>query len=181
MSVFLGIHLILFSFLTPSSVFFGQLQHFGRDFHYGVQIADGPHRPSPVRMFIGHVSEESQICPTVPKSLDQMLLVEGFYGTGPVIGILTTGEEWVVSWFHGDTDTLSTILSEEDQPEASYSTPLQSASTVNNESKDADRYRPLGGTPSQQSGEVHQIEVLEILEVWRSMDYLITALRHNRK
>ena len=110
-----------------------------------------------------------------------MLLVKGFYRTGPAIGILATGEEWVVSWFHGDTDTLSTILSEEDQPEASYSTPLQSASTVNNESKDADRYRPLGGTPSQQSGEVHQIEVLEILEVWRSMDYLITALRHNRK
>ena len=39
--------------------------------------------------------------------LDQMFLVEGFYMTGPVIGILTTGEEWVVSWFPGDTDTLT--------------------------------------------------------------------------
>ena len=156
MSVFLGIHLILFSFLTPSSVFFGQLQHFGRDFHYGVQIADGPHRPSPVRMFIGHVSEESQICPTVPKSLDQMLLVEGFYGTGPVIGILTTGEEWVVSWFPGDTD----ILAETNHTEASYSMPLKSTSTVSTESNDAQGYRPPGGTLSQQSGAVHNIEIL---------------------
>ena len=72
-------------------------------------------------MFIGHVSEESQICPTVPKSLDQMLLVEGFYGTGPVIGILTTGEEWVVSWFPGDTNTLA----ETNHTEASYSVPLK--------------------------------------------------------
>ena len=39
--------------------------------------------------------------------LDQMFLVEGFYRTGPVIGILTTGEEWVMSWFPGDTDTLA--------------------------------------------------------------------------
>lgn len=31
--------------------------------------------------------------------LDQMFLVQGFYGTGPVIGILTTGDDWVVSWF----------------------------------------------------------------------------------
>jgi len=36
--------------------------------------------------------------PTVLGELiDQMLLVEGFYGMGPVIGILTTAEEWLVS------------------------------------------------------------------------------------
>eukprot|EP01040_Poterioochromonas_malhamensis_P012013 gene12014-13120_t len=38
--------------------------------------------------------------------LDQMLLVEGFYGMGPVIGILTTGDEWVVSWFPVDQQML---------------------------------------------------------------------------
>ena len=45
---------------------------------------------------------ESQ--PTVlGELLDQMLLVEGFYGMGPVIGILTTGEEWLFSWFPSET------------------------------------------------------------------------------
>ena len=63
--------------------------------------------------------------------LDQMFLVEGFYGTGPVIGILTTGDEWVVSWFPGDTDTLAS----RGQSEASYSTPLKPTSTVSTESK----------------------------------------------
>lgn len=47
--------------------------------------------------------------------LDQMLLVESFYGMGPVIGILTTGEEWIISWFPADTEQLkveqlSTVL-----------------------------------------------------------------------
>jgi hypothetical protein len=34
--------------------------------------------------------------------LDQMMLVGGFYGMGPVIGILTTAEEWLISWFPAD-------------------------------------------------------------------------------
>lgn len=38
--------------------------------------------------------------PTVLGELmDQMILVDGFNGMGPVIGILTTAEEWFVSWF----------------------------------------------------------------------------------
>jgi hypothetical protein len=41
--------------------------------------------------------------------LDQMLLVEGFYGMGPVIGILTTAEEWIVSWFPVDTNDLKRL------------------------------------------------------------------------
>ena len=53
--------------------------------------------------------------------LDQMPLVEGFYGTRPLIGILTTGEEWIVSWFPGDTNTLA----ETNHTEASYSVPLK--------------------------------------------------------
>jgi hypothetical protein len=51
--------------------------------------------------------------PTVLGELfDQMLLIEGFYGTGPVIGILTTGEEWAVAWFPSDTETLTALSSE---------------------------------------------------------------------
>jgi hypothetical protein len=45
--------------------------------------------------------------PTVLGELfDQMMLVEGFYGMGPAIGILTTGEEWIFSWFPSDHATL---------------------------------------------------------------------------
>ena len=46
--------------------------------------------------------------PTVLGDLmDQMLLVEGFYGMGPAIGILTTGEEWLIAWFPDDSAALS--------------------------------------------------------------------------
>ena len=55
--------------------------------------------------------------------LDQMLLVEGFYGMGPVIGILTTAEEWTVSWFPVDTDTLGCGIDK--RHEASFLTPLK--------------------------------------------------------
>ena len=34
--------------------------------------------------------------------LDQMLLIEGFYRVGPVIGILTTAEELMFTWFCED-------------------------------------------------------------------------------
>jgi hypothetical protein len=34
------------------------------------------------------------------------MLVEGFYGMGPALGILTTGDEWLFSWFPADHDTL---------------------------------------------------------------------------
>jgi hypothetical protein len=51
--------------------------------------------------------------PTVLGDLfDQMLLVEGFYGMGPVCGILTTGEEWLVAWFDADQALLSETLSD---------------------------------------------------------------------
>lgn len=89
--------------------------------------------------------------------LDQMLLVEGFYGMGPVIGILTTAEEWMVSWFPVDSDALAStaVLSE-----PSFSTPHKSASSTTTELTDTHRRSPPG-TPSQQSGSVHTIEVIE--------------------
>lgn len=80
--------------------------------------------------------------------LDQMLLVEGFYGMGPVIGILTTGDEWVVSWFPVDQQMLEQCDSKAD----SFSTPLKPIS------RDGPEHSPPGGTPSQKSGCVHTIE-----------------------
>lgn len=48
--------------------------------------------------------------PTVLGELfDQMMLLEGFYGTGPVIGILTTAVEWMVSWFPADSKYLGSF------------------------------------------------------------------------
>jgi hypothetical protein len=35
---------------------------------------------------------------------DQMLLLEGFYMSGPIIGILTSFEEWRFCWFQADND-----------------------------------------------------------------------------
>lgn len=82
--------------------------------------------------------------------LDQMLLVEGFYGMGPVIGILTTAEEWVVSWFPADSealkhcDTINTL-------EASFSTRSISCAQV----------MGAKSTPSQTRGTIHTIERAE--------------------
>jgi hypothetical protein len=93
--------------------------------------------------------------PTVlGESLDQMLLVEGFYGMGPVIGILTTGDEWVVSWFPADQQVLEQC---ESKSEASFSTPVKPTSRDGPEPQ-AKGHSPPGGTPSQRAGSVHTIE-----------------------
>lgn len=95
--------------------------------------------------------------PTVlGESLDQMLLVEGFYGMGPVIGILTTGDEWVVSWFPADQQVLEQC---ESKSEASFSTPVKPISRDGPEPQ-AKGHSPPGGTPSQKSGSVHSIEAV---------------------
>ena len=88
--------------------------------------------------------------------LDQMLLVEGFYGMGPVIGILTTAEEWTVSWFPVDTDTLGCGIDE--RHEASFLTPLKPTVATRD-------YSPPGGTPSQKSGKIHTLEDIEDIPV----------------
>ena len=88
--------------------------------------------------------------------LDQMLLVEGFYGMGPVIGILTTAEEWTVSWFPVDTDTLGCGIDK--RHEASFLTPLKPTVATRD-------YSPPGGTPSQKSGEIHTLEDIEDIPV----------------
>jgi hypothetical protein len=89
--------------------------------------------------------------PTVLGELfDQMMLVEGFYGMGPAIGILTTGEEWIFSWFPSDHATLLNQNATVD----SFTTPTKQKLS-NPESK---THSPSGNTPSQKSGHVHPIE-----------------------
>jgi hypothetical protein len=90
--------------------------------------------------------------------LDQMMLVEGFYGMGPVIGILTTAEEWLISWFPADSEDLERV----DSPEVSSTTPAkQKASSTSTHS-------PPGGTPSQQCGAIHSID--EVVDVTSELD-----------
>jgi hypothetical protein len=89
--------------------------------------------------------------------LDQMMLVEGFYGMGPVIGILTTAEEWLISWFPVDSD----ILAHVDPPEASFTTPMKQKSSFT--STETKGHSPPSGTPSQQRGITHSIE--EVVDV----------------
>eukprot|EP01033_Poteriospumella_lacustris_P019060 gene19060-13754_t len=51
------------------------------------------------------------VMPTVlGKLFDQMILVEGFYMSGPVIGILTTLKDWMFCWFPADTVHFSSEL-----------------------------------------------------------------------
>ena len=83
--------------------------------------------------------------------LDQMLLVEGFYGMGPVIGILTTAKEWIISWFPVDSEALAHI----DPPEASFTTSMNLSSSTSIHTKG---HSPPGGTPSQQLGAIHSID-----------------------
>jgi hypothetical protein len=80
-----------------------------------------------------------------------MLLVE-LYGMGPVTGILTTTEEWLVSWFPLDTNVLAHV----DPLAASFNTPLKQKSS--SASTETESHSPPGGTPSQQRGITHSID-----------------------
>jgi hypothetical protein len=98
--------------------------------------------------------------------LDQMLLVEGFYGMGPVIGILTTAEEWLVAWFPVDSDALAHV----DPPEASFTTPVKQKPSST--STETEGYSPPGGTHSQQRGTIHSID--EVMDVSHEEDDGVT-------
>jgi hypothetical protein len=77
---------------------------------------------------------------------DQMQLVRGFYGTGPVIGILTTGVEWKVCWFPEDDEIYKTSAGN-----VQFHTPLKARA-------EEGRSSPPGGTPSQEKGVVYGID-----------------------
>lgn len=88
--------------------------------------------------------------PTVIGELfDQLFLVEGFYSSGPVIGILTSLEEWMFAWFSVDdkhfTDENPVTVSA-----SNYFTPVKPPNPNNSS--------PLGLTPSQSSGWKHGLE-----------------------
>jgi hypothetical protein len=108
--------------------------------------------------------------------LDQMMLVEGFYGMGPVIGILTTAEEWLISWFPADSETLSHF----NPSETLFTTPIkQKYEATSDEVKGPS---PIGGTPSQQRGTIHSIDEevevpLELGEVTDEMERLLCTTR----
>lgn len=79
---------------------------------------------------------------------DQIKLIRMFYGMGPALGILATGEEYLVAWYPCDDTFFANPLPEIDN---SFSTPLRM-----NKSKDDDS--PPGTTPSSQRMHAHGIE-----------------------
>ena len=84
--------------------------------------------------------------------LDQMLLVEGFYRIGPVVGILTSGAEWMVAWLPEDEDVFVTHESATKSP-TEFNTPTKSAAS--GPASDS----PPGTTPSQQIPLSHAVDV----------------------
>jgi hypothetical protein len=97
------------------------------------------------------------IQPTVLGELyDQMQLVEGFYGTGPVCGILTTGVEWLIAWFPTDDDCFASSCTPFAAP-SSFSTPLKGGSKQEGS--------PEGTTPSQKGGICYGINDYDSLEM----------------
>jgi hypothetical protein len=93
--------------------------------------------------------------PTVLGELfDQMILVEGFYMSGPVIGILTTLEDWMFCWFPADAEHFSTEL-EPYTATCTFLTPQKaSASAGASES-------PPRDTPSRRNRWSHGVELPE--------------------
>lgn len=88
--------------------------------------------------------------PTVVGELyDQMLLVSRFYGTGPVIGILTSGEDWMICWFPDDNQHFGESFQLEEE-EQLLCTPVRKA-------RERPRNSPPGGTPSQQQVAAHHV------------------------
>ena len=81
-------------------------------------------------------------------------------------GILTTAEEWLVSWFPADSGALAHV----DPPEASFTTPMKhKSSSISIETKGNS---PPGGTPSQQRGAIHCID--EVMDISFEIDDGVT-------
>lgn len=90
------------------------------------------------------------IQPTVLGELfDQLYLVEGFYSSGPVIGILTSLEEWIFAWFCVD-DKYFTGENPFMESENNYFTPVKPSKLDNGS--------PVGLTLSQTSGWIHGLQ-----------------------
>jgi len=88
--------------------------------------------------------------PTVLGELfDQMLLVQGFYGSGPVIGILTTFDTWMFCCFERDNEMFGKCFGIVSDPSSCFATPEKSCKS--------DTDSPPGNTPSQKNNAAHSI------------------------
>lgn len=94
--------------------------------------------------------EDILLKPTVLGELfDQLFLVEGFYTSGPVIGILTSLQEWMFAWFSVD-DKHFTNENPLSESACNFFTPMKSPNP--------NKRSPVGSTPSQSSGLIHGLE-----------------------
>jgi len=55
--------------------------------------------------------------------LDQIMLLEGFYAMGPIVGILTTGVEWMVCWLPSNENAFEKL--KEENITEDFKTPLK--------------------------------------------------------
>eukprot|EP01036_Dinobryon_divergens_P032238 gene32238-41783_t len=93
--------------------------------------------------------------PTVLGELfDQMILVEGFYVSGPVIGVLTTLEDWLFCWFPADTAHFSSEL-EPYTATSTFLTPQIASASA------GDSTSPPRDTPSRKKHWSHGVELPE--------------------
>lgn len=96
-------------------------------------------------------SENILTRPTVLGELfDQLMLVEGFYMSGPVIGILTTLEEWMFCWFPVDDNSFASENLACEFDNSAYFTPKKP--------DQVDRTSPPGSTPSQTQCRKHGLK-----------------------
>ena len=81
---------------------------------------------------------------------DQMMLAEGFYGNGPIMGLLCTGNKYMLAWFPADDRSFEgSDISE------NAATPERPLVRPSNDS-------PPGVTPSQMHPKVHCIEDADV-------------------
>jgi hypothetical protein len=85
--------------------------------------------------------------------LDQLLLVEGFYSSGPVIGILTTFSEWLFAWFPADNDNFIQNNFDVQEKKQFFSPAKSNVTSVKLSSPPLD-------TPSNKNKNIHEIEIL---------------------
>lgn len=86
---------------------------------------------------------------------DQMILVEGFYMSGPVIGILTTLVDWMFCWFPADTDHFCSDKLAASVSTSACLTPQKAASSAGKSPS------PPRDTPSRTNRWSHGIELRE--------------------
>eukprot|EP01035_Chromulina_nebulosa_P023684 gene23684-30716_t len=101
-----------------------------------------------------HQKNVLQIPTVLGELFDQMILIEGFYMSGPVIGILTTLEDWLFCWFPADTAHFSSEL-EPYTATSTFLTPQIASASA------GDSTSPPRDTPSRKKHWSHGVELPE--------------------